>query len=308
MPKIKTLKTFERRDIQDTRDYVISLIDGLCKKYETESWSNRDAHDLGMLFVELTAVVGDLLNFYVNNQANENYLTSVVQRKNMKRVLSLVNYKIRGPEPAITRSTFSLASPVNYDIVIPKYFQVCYSNPKGSSYDVYYATAEECSILAGETEVDVDIIQGRVHTVNQTVANISSYRTTTIMDDNVANGTVTVNVDGEDWTEVPDILYEEDDSKKYSVYENLSDQAVIEFGYNWKRSLPGNPKAPVVIRYLTTNGDIGGISAGRINKIVDSLSVNGRNVSADLTTTNLYDATGGAIGRRWRKQESRPLI
>ena len=294
MPDIKNVKTFSRRTTQEIRDYVVSLIDGLCDKYDTEKWTNRESDDLGMLFVELTTSVGDLLNFYISNQARENYLTSAVQRKNMKRILSLVNYKIRGPEPAITRAMFSVAEPRNYDIVIPKYFQVCYSDPDSSQNDVYYATAEECALLAGQTDVTVDLLQGRVHTVNETVAGISRYRTTTIMDDNVANHSVTITIDGEEWDEVPDVLYEEDDDKKFSVYENLEDKTVIEFGYNWRKNLPGNPKAPVQIKYLTTLGAIGGISANRINTVVDSISVNSRNLSTDLVVTNLYDATGGA--------------
>lgn len=294
MPDIKNVKTFTRRTPQEIRDYVVSLIDGLCEKYDTEKWTSRESDDLGMLFVDLTTSVGDLLNFYISNQARENYLTSAVQRKNMKRILSLVNYKIRGPEPAITRAMFSIAEPRNYDIVIPKYFQVCYSDPVSTQNNVYYATNEECCILAGEDDVQVDIVQGVVHTVDTTVGDISNWRTTTIMDDNVANKSVTVTIDGEKWTEVPDILYEEDDSKKYSVYENLNDQTVIEFGYNWRSSLPGNPKAPVKIKYLTTLGAIGGISANRINTVVDSLAVNGIDVNRDLVVTNLYDATGGA--------------
>ena len=294
MPDIKNVKTFSRRTTKEIRDYIVSLIDGLCDKYDTEKWTSRESDDLGMLFVELATSVGDLLNFYISNQARENYLTSAVQRKNMKRILSLVDYKIRGPEPAITRAMFSVAEPKNYDIVIPKYFQVCYTDPNSSQNNVYYATTEECCLLAGQTNVSVDIVQGVVHTVNETVSDISTWRTTTIMDDNVANHSVTINVDGEDWTEVPDVLYEEDDSKKFSLYENLEDQAVIEFGYNWKKSLPGNPKAPVQIKYLTTLGAIGGISANRINTIVDSISVNGRSLSTDLVVTNMYDATGGA--------------
>ena len=294
MPDIKNVKTFSRRTTQEIRDYIVSLIDGLCEKYDTEKWTSRESDDLGMLFVELATSIGDLLNFYISNQARENYLTSAVQRKNLKRILNLVDYKIRGPEPAITRAMFSIVEPRNYDIVIPKYFQVRYTDPNSSQNNVYYATTEECCLLAGQTSVSVDIVQGVVHTVNETVADISTWRTTTIMDDNVANHSVTINIDGEDWTEVPDVLYEEDDSKKFSLYENLEDQAVIEFGHNWKKSLPGNPKAPVQIKYLTTLGAIGGISANRINTVVDSLSVNGTNISSGLVVTNLYDATGGA--------------
>lgn len=292
MPTVKSLKTFQRRDLKEIRDYIVSLIDGLCEQYGTEEWTDRNAGDLGMLFVELAAVSGDLLNFYIDNQANETYLTSAVQRKNMKRVLSLVNYRIRGPEPARTSAIFSLDGEKDYDITIPKYFQICYRDAVNG--DVFYATAEECSMLAGESEVQVEAVQGQVHTVRRTVADISTWRTVTIMDENVANGSVLVNVDGTDWTEVPDVLYETDDAGKFSVYENLDDQTVIEFGHDWRQSLPGNPKAPVTIRYLTTEGSTGGISAARVNTVVDSLIVNGYDVSQDLTVSNLYDATGGA--------------
>lgn len=286
-----SLKEFTRVDLKDTRDYIVSLIDKVCERYDVEDWTFRDASNLGMTFVEIAARVGDLLNFYIDKQAKETYLTSVVQRKNAKRILSLVNYRIRGPEPARTTILFTIPTAMNYDIVIPRYFQLAY---KDGSEVVPYATVEECSILAGETEVQVDAVQGLVHTANLVPANLSRWRTTTITDDDVANDSVIITMDGEEWTQVPDVLYEEDDSKKYSVYENLDDQTVIEFGYSWRNDLPGNPNAPITIQYLTTLGEIGGVSNGRVNTVVDSLVLNKTDMSPNLHVTNLYDATGGA--------------
>lgn len=290
MPETTSLRTFKRVEERDTRDYIVSLIDDLCSKYDTEEWTDRSPDNIGMTFVEIATKVGDLLNFYVSNQANETYLTSAVQRKNLKRILDLVDYKIRGPEPARTTAQFDIDAPVSYDITIPRYFQIYHESVEAGR--VYYATARECSILAGETSTQVDVVQGLVHTVNLTVNDLSKWRTTTITDENVANGSVIVEVGGTEWEQVPDILYEEDGAGKYSVYENLDDQAVIEFAYTWKSDLPGDPKTPVVIRYLTTNGATGGISAGRITNIADTIRVNGKTVSLSVNT--LYDATGGA--------------
>lgn len=288
-----SLKTFERISLADTRAYVVGLIDGLCEQFNTTEWTNRDDDDLGILFADIAAVSGDLLNFYIDNQAREVYLPSAVQRKNVKRILSLVDYKLRGPEPARTTLEFETSTPRSFDVTIPRYFQVAHADRNGEG-DVYYATWEDAAIMAGDLRTQVEAVQGRVHTVDLTVADLARFRTTTIMDEDVANGSVIIEVDGTEWEQVPDVLYETDQSRKYSVYENLEDHTVIEFGYSWRDDLPSDPSIPVKIRYLTTDGATGGLSTGRVDTVADRLTVNNQSVSGSLTVTNVYDATGGA--------------
>ena len=287
-----SLKDYTRKDISDIRAYLISLIDDLCNKYGTKSWTDRNESDLGMVFVELAAGVADMMNFYIDKQALENYLPTVVQRKNMKRILNLVNYKMRGPEPSRSVALFSLSNHFDFDFTIPKYFQLSYA--REGTGNIYYATAEAVDVPAGVTEVQVPIVQGIVRTVNMSVADLMRFRTTTITNDNVANGSIVLTIDGTEWEQVPDVLVDDDFGTKYSVYEDINDQAVIEFGYSWKNYLPANLKAPVVLQYLTTEGAHGAVSAGNVNTIEDDLIANGRNIKERLTVTNLYDATGGA--------------
>ena len=287
-----SLKDYTRKDISDIRAYLVSLIDDICDKYGTNNWTDRNESDLGMVFVELAAGVADMMNFYIDKQALENYLPTVVQRKNMKRILNLVNYKMRGPEPARSVALFSLSNHYDFDFAIPKYFQISYER-KGTG-NIYYATAEAADVPAGVTEIQVPIVQGIVRTVNLTVADLMRYRTTTITNNNVANNSVILTIDGKEWEQVPDVLVDDEFGTKYSVYEDINDQTVIEFGYSWKNYLPANLRAPVTIQYLTTEGAHGAVSAGKINTIEDDLIVNNRDIKERLSVTNLYDASGGA--------------
>ena len=80
-----TMKDYTRKDMQEIRKYLVSLVDELCEKYGNY-WTDRNESDLGMFFIELAAGIGDLLNFNIDKNALETFLPTAKQRKN-NRVL-----------------------------------------------------------------------------------------------------------------------------------------------------------------------------------------------------------------------------
>ena len=294
------MNDYDRKDITGLRNYLVGLIDAFMENYGVRSWSDRNESDIGMVFLELAAGVTDMLNYYIDKQVLENYLPTAKIRRNLKRIVSLVDYQLMGPIPSTTTALFTLDHHLDFDFKVPKYFQVSYDRPgKGN---IYYATENEILVPAGTRMFKANLIQGVAKSVNMTVADLIKSRKVLIKDNNVAQGSVSVNINNEDWTQVADVLIEDVFGKKYSVYEDIDDRPVVEFGYSWTEYLPeitdevvprDHQNIPVVIKYICTEGTHGNVSAGKIDTIESSLVVNDVDIASIMSVTNLNDSVGG---------------
>ena len=195
--------------------------------------------------------------------------------------------------PATTYVTFSLASgeAATKDIIIPKYTQLSCSNQRKK---VYYATTDEVYIKQGEKSVDVRVVQGSLVIINTVVKELKFSQSLLIRSAKVAKDSVVLFVDGVEWTEVPDVLVDEEYGTKFSVHENENDYSYIEFGYSWKEYLPANNAAPVVIQYLETEGQLGSVKANLITNIHTVIYSNGVDCSNELVVTNKEGSSGGS--------------
>lgn len=78
-----------------SRDYTTIKSDLLDTINSVSSdWTSREDSDPGIMLLNLMSSLGDNLSFNMDMQANEMYLSTVTQRKNMKKLLQLVGYKM----------------------------------------------------------------------------------------------------------------------------------------------------------------------------------------------------------------------
>ena len=299
-----TLKDYTRKDMQEIRKYLVSLVDELCEKYGNY-WTDRNESDLGMFFIELAAGIGDLLNFNIDKNALETFLPTAKQRKNIRKILTLINYEMLPPVAAVASVTFSLndkyksavganldSDGLNFDLVIPRYTQIVYSREKGN---IYYATCEDCTLLRNTLSVDCPVMQGIVKNVNYLTVNfLKNNRLIEINSDRVAYNSVKLIVGDTEWTRVDDVLIDEHYGTKFSIHENEKDHPYIEFHYTWKQYLPADLSTPVLIQYVDTDGSRGQVPANTLNSIVGSVIVNGMDYSDYLSVTNEEASSGGA--------------
>lgn len=287
------LRNYSRKDIKDIRDYLVKRVNDICKEYNIEGWTDHNESDLGMVFIELAAGIADMLNFNLDNQALETYLPTAVQRKNVKNILSLINYEMKGPVSAVTRVNFTLDEPVGIDLEIPKYFQIAYK--RYDDTEVFFVTKESCVIPKGETEVkNIPVMQGTANEDHLTVADLLRNRIIGIDSDEVAEGSIELIVDGIHWTKVDDVLLDDEKGTKYSVHEDEDDKPYIEFGYNYEDFLPEDKDADVTINFVTCIGAAGSIAAEKIDTIEDDIIIGSYNYADNLKVINPEPAVGGA--------------
>ena len=296
-----SLQDYDRKDITGLRNYLVGLIDTFMEQYGVRNWSDRNESDMGMVFLELAAGITDMLNYYIDKQVLEDYLPTAKIRRNLKRIVSLVDYKLMGAIPSRTTAVFTLDHHLDFDFVLPKYFQVSYARTGGKG-NIYYATTKDIKVPAGTTMFRAELVQGITKVINMTTGDLIRSRKVRLKDNNVAQGSVSVYIDNEEWLKVSDVLIEDIFGKNYSVYEDIDDYPVVEFGYSYTDYLPretageiphNRTNDPVAIKYISTEGAHGNVAAGKIDTIETYLEINGVDISSLLSVTNLTDSTGG---------------
>ena len=81
---------YTHRDYESIKEDLINAIPSL-----TQEWTSREDSDPGIVLIKLMAMFGDTLSFNVDKIALEMFMQSVTQRKNCRKILSLLGYKMR---------------------------------------------------------------------------------------------------------------------------------------------------------------------------------------------------------------------
>ncbi len=81
------------------------------KTYFPNTYNDFNESSPGMMFMEMTAYVGDLLSFYIDQHFKEIMLPTATERKNVINIANTLGYKIKASYPAITELEFTQRVP-----------------------------------------------------------------------------------------------------------------------------------------------------------------------------------------------------
>ena len=95
------------RDFADIRANLIEF----AKTYFPNQYNDFNEASPGMMFVEMAAYVGDVLNYYVDNQFRETLLNQAEERKNIYEIAQSLGYKPKLASPSRVELTFTLDVP-----------------------------------------------------------------------------------------------------------------------------------------------------------------------------------------------------
>jgi len=80
------------KDYQSLRQAMLALA-----SYRLPEWTDRSPSDLGMLFIDLFAYVGDVISYYQDRIASESFLDTAVERRSILNLLRLIGYELAPP-------------------------------------------------------------------------------------------------------------------------------------------------------------------------------------------------------------------
>ena len=95
------------RDFTDIRENLIEF----AKSYFPTQYNDFNEASPGMMFVEMAAYVGDVLNYYVDNQFRETLIQFAEERKNVLSIAQSYGYKPRLATPSTVELTFTVDVP-----------------------------------------------------------------------------------------------------------------------------------------------------------------------------------------------------
>ena len=96
-----------------------NLID-FARVYFPNSYNDFNESSPGMMFIEMAAYVGDVLNYYIDNAVRENLLLHAKQRKNVYEIAESLGYKPKVTSPAKVKLQLYQTVPVKESGVTSK--------------------------------------------------------------------------------------------------------------------------------------------------------------------------------------------
>ena len=95
---------------RDFADIITNLIE-FAKAHFPKTYNDFNETSPGMMFIEMAAYVGDLMNYYIDNQFRETLLLQAEERKNIFAIAQSYGYKPKLAVPATAELNFSVVVP-----------------------------------------------------------------------------------------------------------------------------------------------------------------------------------------------------
>ena len=248
-------------------------------------WSDFTVASFGNVLLELYAFVGDVVGYYLDNQARESRLVTATQRKNVIALARMLGYKLHGARAATAEAVFSLARASSADVRIPAGTVV---RTREVTEPVRFQLLADVVIPAGALQAtgvvensktwvqlfdsrglaDLDIILDHTPYLDASVA-VSA-----------ANGT---------FVEKESLLGSGPNDRHFVVLVDQNDRATVRFG-NGTSGAP--PTGTVTVAYKTGGGAAGNVDAGRI-VVVEGTFTDAHGRAAQVSVTNPEPASGG---------------
>lgn len=293
--------TYLTKDYEGFRADLINLIPAVLPE-----WTDFSDSDPGIALIELFAYIGDILSYYGDRQANENYLPTALQKQSVIDLCSSINYRLKTAVPSSTkRVTFQITPQVN-DYKIAKGFQISTQDTPYSPA-IVFETDADLIIPAGKVGNEVDGLGNYLYTVSATqgitISNEVLGSSTNLPNQKFTLKNANVIVDGpqgsslniyinngsnlEAWTDVTDSISPfTSDGKQYTYTIDANNFLTVRFGDGSTGNIPPSGSNNILTTYRIGGGSNTNVGIGMINTLVStSLAVR--------SVTNLDAASGG---------------
>lgn len=258
---------------QDFSTFVDSIRNFISTNYP-EDYNDYVNSQMGMMLVDIIAYASHCLCWNINRRATDLYFPTAVSPNAVAKISRMLGYKPSGATPAVATITVTLTGgPYSFPVRVVKGFQ--FKGPNDLIFE--YRGDEAVTFSPGETVKTFDVKEGYSITENylssgdeNQIFNLVNAPTTMY----VADGDVTVKVNGVEWTEDDFIPYE-----AVQEYETdlISSPPSVKFGDSIQGQIPTTGYG-IEIKYFVTNGfrgriDSSGITGPTITTVVNSTSI-----------------------------------
>jgi len=217
---------------KDFNSFKKSLIE-YTKSYFPDTFNDFSENSTGVLFMEMTSYVGDVLSFYLDNQIQETFIQSARQVENLYSLSYMLGYTPKTTSAATTNIDFFQQIPAktvngdivpdfNYSLKIPENTPISSDNGEDTNFIIEDPIDFSFSSSFDPTEITVYQIQGDEPTffllkktrkaISATIETTSfnfttpkKFDTRIINDNNIIGILDVFDTDGNEWYEVPNL-------------------------------------------------------------------------------------------------------
>ena len=302
------LLKYTSRDYNSIKSDLLNAINAV-----TSNWTSREESDPGIILLNLMSYLGDNLSFNLDMQALEMYLPTVTQRKNIKKILSLMGYNVHWYRSAIvdvtifnnTSNTISIntnliADSSNnrlntisgtsiYTILPINPGDTELSNPTNSNiiklegYDTYTVTAVQGDLQHSDIGYS-DINDDKFYIPNTNIDEAHLYLYDVKQDETEESATFNY------WELVKDISFEiTNNSKKCFEFDTDEyDRPFIKLPRYWKDTVTEDGTVAFRLYYLLSNGSDGNVASNAFYSISETPQFEDTTIDTipDITLTN----------------------
>lgn len=268
------------RDFDALRGRLIALVQSVFP-----DWSDFAVAGFGNVLIELYAFVGDVVTYYLDNQARESRLVTATQRKNVIALAQMLGYRLHGARAATAEVVFSIARPAGADVRIPAGTVV---RTREVTEPIRFQLLADVVIPAGATQAPGVVENSRMHAQLFDTRGIPSLDIALdhapYLDDSArvsaANGT---------YSEEESLLGSGPNDRHFLVLVDQSDRATVRFGSGTSGA---PPSGTVTITYKTGGGASANVDADRII-VVEGTFRDAHGRAVQVFATNPQPASGG---------------
>ncbi len=265
------------------------------------TWTDFNKANFGNLMLELFAHTLDVASYSIDQQTNEKLVRLMRLRKSAIDLGALVGYTLPGATEASVDLEFTIADGEvrSVDVIIPAGTEVVAPDVENP---IPFYVQSEARITQGTLQVTGVSARNAIPQQDSLNTDGSQSQRIRLSESPYLDGSVSVVIAGDTYTEVDNLLEYGPSDKVFSVFVDENDYATLLFGDNTNGYAPtGTGTAD----YETGGGEAGNVDANTITGISNTI-LDERGDSVQLTVRNPSAAGGGTD--RMTVEEARVAI
>lgn len=271
-------------------------------------WTASDPADFGVALVEAFAYLGDVMSYYIDRNANENFIATATQRDSVLSIAQTYGYVPAGYRQAYTTLTFTNTS--DLDVVIPSGSIVSGELIIADTVQTIYFTTASDLTVSSNSEASTTAYEGRSvilvsdnATTNGELIGTSSGLPNMVFElgeTPVVDGSIELYVQDGDvfskWTQVQHLLDYGPTDLVFSIYLNEKDKVFITFGDGVSGVIP-TAYSEIRAKYIVGGGEKGNLTPDLLTTLFYFPGLTEGETTAIqsvITVTNADTAIGGS--------------
>ncbi len=270
---------YTTRDYEGIRSDMIELLQQKIPEYTDTSQS-----DAGIVLIELTAHMLDIVNYYNDVVANEVFPSTALDRASVIEHAKNMGYKVKGRTPSQFTQVFEITLQES-DVVIPQGYKVT-TERRPSEEPIYFETDSALVIPAGMTGLEKDIDNNYIYSVivtqgtsvddvlgssNGTANQEFSLNYIPVIEDSIKvfvnSGSGYVR-----WNKVEHFIDSTPSSMDYSISVDSNESVKAIFSDGATGKIPPVLDNGILAKYRVGGGVIGNVTVNTINTVPEKLS------------------------------------